>query len=314
MLKVKRIFLFLLCAVLSVTTWVPSVQAGSTPKGKPFVAINDQIVEVKGAISSIQDQIDSLVSRVDTVEERVGANEQAIVNLNNQNAALQALVDNSLTSIADIQAEISLLQNDNANLSDELSALPADSTAQIQSLQNQIDANNSEIASMQSSLLMVQDGAISLESSLQGQIDNNQKLIGALQDQVGLINETLATKQSLINGTCPDGSAVQQILADGSVICETAGGGGSGSIETVFSYIGQNADPGGKVNVAATCPDGYSVVSAGMTNAAGWDVFKLHTGANSNDPGANAALLIATNNNSYTTWITAVATCMRLVP
>lgn len=48
-------------------------------------------------------------------------------------------------------------------------------------------------------------------------------------------NAQLALKQKLINGTCPDGSAVQQVLSDGSVVCQGVSGT-SGQLEKIAVY------------------------------------------------------------------------------
>jgi len=304
----KKILLFVLTGMLPVVLGITSLHAGYSPKGKPFVALGGQIVEVKGAISSLQDQIDLLVHHVDSIEQRVDANAAAIATLTVQNATMQNLIDNNLTTITDIQDLILSLELGNTDLMQQVSENVGDITA----LQAEIAENEALIASLESSILMIQDGVISLEFSLQEQIDNNHLLINMLGTEIDIINAELEFKQNLVNGICPDGSAVQQILPDGSVICGAAGGGTSGQIETVFSYTGLSANPGETVSISATCPEGYAVVSAGMTNAKGWDITKLHTSADSIS--TNAALLIATNGNSYRTWITAVATCLRMVP
>ena len=292
--------------------------AGSNPKGKPFVAINDQIVEVQGAVSDFQDQIDSLVARVDTVEQRVTADEQAIVTLNGQNAALQALINSNLTSIDDINAEILLLQNDSDNLNVQLSALSTTDTTQIDALQAQIAANASLVGTLQSSLLMVQQGAINLETNLQGQIDNNFSLISAIQGEVATLNANIALKQDLINGTCPDGMAVQQINADGSLVCGEAGGGMSGQLESVYVYSlisvengSSPTPPGGKMTVRTDCPAGYTIASAGFNAASGWDLNAFYTVSN---PTQQYSIAQGFNHNSYLARIIGVATCMRVAP
>lgn len=309
----KKGLLLVFASLVCVSFYSQSVQAGNFPKGKPFVALNDQVVEVKGSISSLEEQIDILVGRVDSIEQRVTANEAAILKLGNQNAALQTLITSALTSIEDINAEISLLQNDNENLKAQMAAL-AEGSSEIETLQAEIDENKAMIATLEDSMLMVNDGVISLETSLQEQIDNNVELMGVIQDQVALINETLETKQNIIDGVCPDGSAVQQINADGSVVCGAAGGGVSGQFESIRVYQGMSAGPGRSVEIGVSCPDGYAATSAGINNGTGWDLHQLNTTPDDHALYPNGAILNATNKNSYPTWITAVAACMRLVP
>lgn len=309
----KKLFFVVLCAVTSMTIGVTSGQAGSNPKGKPFVAINNQIVEVKGSISSLQEQMDILVGRVDTVEERVTANEQAILDLNEQNMAIQVLLDNSLTNVGDINAEIALLQNDTANLNGQIAAL-AENDPAFDALQSEINANASMITTLEGSILMVQDGVISLETSLQEQIDGNSTLIAQLQAETAQIQANLELKQNLINGICPDGTAVIEVMADGSIICAGAGSGISGQLESVYSYKGANAEPGFPATARATCNTaaGYVVTGSGILNGKGWSIEQMHTSSNSNV--ANDSVVTATNNHDYATFIQAVATCTRIKP
>jgi peptidoglycan hydrolase CwlO-like protein len=315
----KKVFLVLLCAVLSTSVGVSSVYAGGQNKSKKklFAKINDQIVEVKGAITSLQDQLDSLVARVDSVEERVVANEQAVVSLNEQNEALQTLVNSNLTSITDIEAEVALLQNDNANLINQIAAL-AEGDPAVAALQADVAANASLIANLEGSQLMVQDGIITLETSLQDQIDNNLELINTLQDEITTLNENIALKQNLINGVCPDEMAVQQINADGSLVCGEAGGGMSGQLESVYVYSIVSVEngttptaPGGKMTVRTDCPAGYTIASSGFNAASGWDLNAFYTVSN---PTQQYSIAQGFNNNSYSTKLVGVATCMRVAP
>jgi peptidoglycan hydrolase CwlO-like protein len=315
----KKLFYVVLCAVVSMTIGVPSVQAGSNPKGKPFVAINDQIVEVKGSVSSLQEQIELLTGRVDTMEERLVADEAAVATVNAQIAAVQALVDNSLTNISDIQAEITLVQNDNANLNAQIAALAVNDPA-IDALQAEVNANASMIATLEGSMLMVQEGTISLETSLQSQIDSNTGLISALQAEIETINENIALKQNLIDGVCPDGSAVQQINADGSLVCGEAGGGTSGQLETVYVWTSsslQNGDqptpPGGKATVAPVCPQGWTIAGAGYNAASGWNLNASYTVVNPEN-GNNYSITQGFNENTFAAKLVGVSTCIRIAP
>lgn len=83
----------------------PAIAAGngSSPNGKPFVAINDQIIEAKGAISSIEDQLDGLIGQVDSIDARLSASELAVDNLYLENDMLQAMVDQNATDIGAIE-------------------------------------------------------------------------------------------------------------------------------------------------------------------------------------------------------------------
>jgi|GEM_PF-1858132 len=304
-----------LVTVLSTAIGITSAHAGGNGKkhhkGKPFVAINNQIVEVLGAISSLQDQIDLLVERVDTVEERVGANEGAISKLHEQNVALDVLVQRNLSDIASIDAEIMLLQQANADLQAQITANSGDITT----LQSEVDANSALIATLRSAVLLVESEIISLESSLQLQIENNTQLIGALQSELGQITAKLDFIQNLANGTCPDGSAIQQILADGSVVC---GGiaGSSGQLESVTSFKqSASTDGGNSVAVKAFCDttEGYVATGVGFVGGLGWDIENINTSPHFQNNG-NWGQVIAKNNNSYSDTLFSATTCTRIIP
>lgn len=280
---------------------------GTSPKGKPFVALQDQVVEVQGAVSSLQDQLDLLVARVDNVEQRVDANAAAIVNLQSQNDALSALVNQNLSDIAAINAEITYLNDQNTQMRADIAANQGD----IAALEAEVAANEAMINSLQSAILMVQDGVISLENSLQAQIDHNTQLIGALQSEVDQINQALAFKQNLVGGTCPSGQAIRQILSDGSVICD-AGGGASGSLHAVHAYQYQYGAPGQYLTINAYCPGGYTATGAGFYNARGWNVVSSFTQHNSTY--YNYGSVTAVNQNPYSSYFYAVTSCTRFVP
>lgn len=303
--------LVLYTALLAAVGVVTSAYAGGkSPQGKPFVAINDQITAVNGEISTMQHQIDSLVGQVADMQDRLTADESAITQVQDLNADLQRLVDNNSTSLTDINNEISSLQTENTTLQADIAANSGDVTSE----QSQLNTNAAEIAALQDAILKVNNGMISLQTSLQDQITNNTNLIAAINTEIDMINANLTTKQDLINGTCPDGSAVQQINPDGSVVCGAIGGDTSGQLETTFvwsnSYItgGASTPPGQMASVSVSCPDGYTATSAGVNGAIGWKINMLQTGYRQN------AVVQAINENPYATGLTVVATCIRFTP
>lgn len=65
-----------LCATLSTTALAAG--NGGSPNGKPFIAIDNQIIEVNAGLIDLQSQIDTLIGVVGTIEERIAASEMAI--------------------------------------------------------------------------------------------------------------------------------------------------------------------------------------------------------------------------------------------
>jgi peptidoglycan hydrolase CwlO-like protein len=234
---------------------------GGNPNGKPFIVLNEQIIEVEGEMSSLQDQIDSLVGKVDSVEQKVVANQNAISSLEQQNLDLQAQINANATTIQDLQASIDALQADNVDLQAQID-LNGDMDG---SLQNQIDTNNGLIVSLQQNLS-------SLTTSLQDQINNNGALIALLQEEINAINEMLDLKQNLVNGICPDGSAIKSIQDDGSVFCENVTANSTPSIVTGTAYSPYYICNPHSVNciVYAKCPAGFTVVGGGYQNTRWW--------------------------------------------
>jgi len=234
---------------------------GSSPKGKPFIAINDQIVEVHGAVTSLQDQIDGLVADVDTVEDRVGATEDAIAGLEAIDTYLKGLIAINATDIATINGEIAALQAESVDLQAQITANDGD----IATHQAQIDLNATVISTLQASMLSVQNSLVSLDTNLQGQIDGHADLISALQDEIVQINESLAMKQMIVSGSCPVGQSIREIMPDGSVACEVEGGASNITQVRVYNVtlVGQNLSS----SVFATCPVGFALTGGSSRSA-----------------------------------------------
>ncbi|MBN2429268.1 MAG: hypothetical protein JXK94_13110 [Deltaproteobacteria bacterium] len=234
------------------TLMVTPAFSGS-PKGKPFVYLNNQIAEVKASVSSIQEQIDSIVQNVSSLEERVGAFDAAISNLESQNMTLAAEISSYGMSINSMMAQISGLQSENAWLKSQIEAVNA---GRIDQLQVQIDENAAKIASFQT--------AINDISSLESQIANNTTLIQSLNGEVVKINGYLELKQNIVNGFCPSGSAIREILADGSVVC-TPEGSGSNGIYYSRSYNMVEIPASQSRPLTVSCPSGYIATGGGFS-------------------------------------------------
>jgi uncharacterized coiled-coil protein SlyX len=255
-MRISNILLSLLIsAALSSTAF-----AGSSPNGKPFIAINDQIIEVNGAISSIEEQIEELVASVDNIEERVGANEQAITDLQDENAILETLIDQNATDIVTINGLISDLQAENDQLAIDIAANAGD----IAALEARVAVNESMIASLQAAIVDVNIALGTGLADLQGQIDNNLVLINALQGEISNINSLLAAKQNIISGTCSPGYSIRQINTDGSVACEYDDTGSTSISRTVVSKYASNASAGAWQAETVYCPSGFTITGGGF--------------------------------------------------
>jgi peptidoglycan hydrolase CwlO-like protein len=97
----------------------------ATPNGKPFVEIDNQIVEVQGQVNSLQDQMAALVATVDDIALRTAANEGAIATLEASNLDLQAQIDASTGDVAALSAEVANNTTLIGMLNDEIAVINA---------------------------------------------------------------------------------------------------------------------------------------------------------------------------------------------
>lgn len=190
----KSIIIFVITIII-----FPSVvwANGSSPQGRPFV-------EIIGLVSDIKDQLNLLVVRMDTLEGQLGANEDAILILQQKNADLEA---------------------------------------QLAMISEQADYEN-----------------------LQDLISQNLQMIHIIEAEIDSIDEQLVLKQNIIDGNCADGSAVTQVLEDGSLVCVSVGTGEPGTFETVRSFYSTAVAPFTIQTTRVFCPDGYSVTGGGFSS------------------------------------------------
>lgn len=309
----KNLLVNVLIVILSSTICITAVHAagkGGKRHGKRLVAIKNTLVEVQGAITSLQDQMDLLVARVDTVEERVGANEDAIATLQNQNTALDALVQQNLTDVASIEAEIEALSQANVALQAQIDAYSGD----IAALQGRLADNEAMISTLQQAIMMAQTDLISVESSLQQQIEKNLNLITVLQDEIDIINANLALKQNLVNGTCPNGEAMVEILDDGSVVCDAIGGVTAGQLLSVQALRSVSVPSNATRTLNVSCPPGYIATSAGILNGLNFEIIAMSTGVEAASQGQHYAFVTAKNTFYSSSNLQVSATCIQLAP
>ncbi len=198
------------CALSLFAFLIAANSIAGVAKGKPFVALAGQIVEVQGAVVTLEDQMADLIGQVDSIEGRLSANEQAIAELTIESAQLSALISGAYTSIEEINTEIVALSLNMAE-------------------------NSDLIASLQAALVSVEEGQIDLASNLQDQIDDNLALLDMLEGNVEAINDYLAADQHITEGTCAAGEYVIGHTQN-SVSCAPVVGGGSSSLLSYFTY------------------------------------------------------------------------------
>jgi len=290
-----------LCFMGVSTLVIAASTKGANPNGKPFIELQGQIIEVEGEVSTLQDQIDAMVGQVDTIEARLAADLAAINSLETLTADLEAQIGSNAADIASLQLQVDDLEAENVDLQNQIDAY---GDYVYGTLQDQIDANLA--------LITILNQTISdLSLSLQDQITNNTDLITLLQAEINDIDAFLLLKQNLVVGTCPDGSAVKEVLTTGEVVCESvAASGGSGTLETVQS-IGVSLTPNiiGLIFGAAiaNCPPGYLATGAGWIGAPGSGSFNIGQVLITGD---QVSVNVSLAHDSFS----AIATCARIAP
>jgi hypothetical protein len=181
---------------------------GGSPKGKPFVELLGQIVEVQGEVNDLTEQVSLLRGDVDSIEELVADNQAIIAQLQVEDDALQAQIDMLGTDIVATQSEISRLDAEDA----ELLGLIETNSGDIEALQAQIDSNEAMITQLKLDVLGLE--------SLEERIATNEAMIDILESELLILQAELQEKQDRIDGFCPGGEAITAIDPDGSITCD----------------------------------------------------------------------------------------------
>ena len=94
-----------------------------------------------------------------------------------------------------------------------------------------------------------------------GTIAELQAEIDALREQLNQQALVLATKQSTVNGTCPQGQHFSQVNADGSVVCT------SDAVQLTLLSGSRHLNPFEGGEIVLSCPAGTSVTGGGFNQS-----------------------------------------------
>lgn len=177
------------------------------------------------------------------------------------------------------------------------------------SLEERADSIEEIIANLQTQNVGLQeqiDQNAHNTEELQSQVDTNTLLIIALQEDSVRINAVLEEKQNIINGTCPEGSSIREIMEDGSVACEIDDKGGEGGAIARFvlpSYI--DIAPMQTVSSTIKCWSGYTLTGGGyrtsdesvnvFTNGPTYHGAKWFVEAKNNNPAMTSGMIVYAN-------------------
>ena len=303
-MQIRRItgqYFAIAAACVLVVGMVGAAGKGSNPNGKPFIELSGVIIEVEGEIASLQDQVDSLIGRVDSIEGEGDALGTAITDLEAQNVTLANMIAANAGDVTSLEAQIVVLNIANADLQDQIDANGDFDGA----LQTAIDSNDSQITVLATSI-------DTMQTNLQTSINNNSNLIATMQSELDALAVALSMKQNVINGFCPDGSAIREVLTDGSVVCENDDvGGGAGTLTGLFVYNSSYTAGGRNGGATAFCPSEYKATGGGFY-AYGMQVYRSFT--NPWEPYYDSGYTVAswTNTNYYGRTGYAYAMCMKV--
>ena len=244
-------------AIVAALTLNPSAYAGGTPKGKPFVQLGNQIIELQGQmeqtiaeqaeqlttvaitaekVATLEGTVLSLEDRVLSLEDRVETAEANLSLLNtkatNQQDQINELINGALSHGVDILA----LQNNLVTINQQIATLETqtgDHAAEIAALQLQATSLTAQIETNAAGL-----------TALQAELVKTNDLIEALEAELALLETVLEAKQNVINHTCEVGQALVEVQGD-SVVCGSVGGASGLTMETVskqYTFAAQHLD------------------------------------------------------------------------
>ena len=120
---------------------------GSTPNGKPFVALQQQIDDLDARVTTVEESIGTLDARWQAAEARLDSLAGSLQALVEADRALQELMAALRARIDELETRVSTLEGDVADLSSTLSELAA-LRAQLEALR--LEVNEKQAAIVQS--------------------------------------------------------------------------------------------------------------------------------------------------------------------
>lgn len=291
------------CAVLMVMlagARVTAAQNGSTPNGRPFLAL--------------QAQVDTLTRQIDQLRGDNMRQDELISALGAAVLLLEARMATAEATIEEIQAHDAFMDQWIEELDGRWRAAETRLTAQADDIQRLYDADRA-LHELLTALNLEIDDLETRLASLGGQVSS---LSSALESRLAAVNATLAglqtavnSKQAAITQACLPGSSIRQInAATGAVSCEVddASSGGIGRLAgSDFMDSFRFVPPGGSATSSAFCPTGQTATGGGFnTNLPGM----IYLSA----PATNGWTAAAQNPTTTTGIVRAYTRCARVVP
>ncbi len=268
--------------VVAALTLIPSAYAGGTPKGKPFVQLGNQIIELQGQLEqTIEQQVEQLTTVAITAD-KVATLEGTVLSLEDRVLSLE-------DRVATAETNLSLLNTKATNQEDQITQLINGALAHgvdILALQNKLITVNQQIATLETEVgdhaaeiaaLQLQATSLTAQietnaaglTALQAGLEETNELIDALEAELAELQLVLETKQNIINHTCPVGQAVVGISPDSGVGCAAVGTSGALTAQT-WSKVHNFTAP--VVVHLYQCPTGTTLASGAFLKISGKDM------------------------------------------
>lgn len=308
--------------VVAALTLVPSAYAGGAPKGKPFIQLGNQIIELQGQMEqTIQQQAEQLTTvaatavKVDALEETVGTLEDRVLSLEDRVSTAEENLLLLKTKATNQENQINELISGALAHGVDILALQADLATvnqQIDILETDVGVHTDQIAVLQakatSLTALIETNALGL-FALQGELATTNDLIDALEAQLAQLQLVLEMKQHIINHTCPSNQAFISVQPDGSVVCGPVGGVSGLVTLTVFKTHTFPNTPTSIPSHNYACPDGSTIASGSFLK-----VSANAKAMSASIPAANNSWLFQVEGTNPPTTYQLFLQCIKLLP
>lgn len=245
--------LLIVSALLAVSAGV-SAGKNDLPNGKPFVILNQEIVEVENSVQALEDKYNSIVERITNeitgLSGQIDALNQEIGGLKTTDAELQTQINDMVEDLEAQGVTIASLVNEYNSLSEELDLLKASALDDSDLADIQIQLNNL--------FASIADLSPAVAELLQEVIDINA-LIAMLVDESG--NLLALNEITVPEGECPAGQAVSAIDSEGVISCVSIAS--SASAEYYRKYVPTAVKDGELKTLELSCDSGQTIISGG---------------------------------------------------
>ncbi len=255
MTKVKNLILI---SMLMGMTSAANAANDKLPNGKPFVLLNDQIVEVENTLQALEDKYDDIITdiyaSIEGLDGKISAINLKINELEETDAQLKEKIAQTIADLESQGADIKTLFENYQSLKAQLEVLEASvvTKAELEALEAEIETVRSSIAGVSTEV-----------ASLLSDIEDNAALIALLQQDMK--NLTVAMESAIPQGECPQGQFLVALNEDGSIVCSSSDSNSSASPQiTTLVSAAVAIDKNGLHSSKLSCESNQQLISGGF--------------------------------------------------